>query len=321
MSTTHGPQSRVSAQDGLGPTTLTLSSGIHVTTFRPPSTFDPLTAENSELQKFGFPPRPAEGPHLARYQHVINRLKGKFNYVVPTLRVNTDRFHGPRQRTAAAGTETSTNWSGGVVYAPSGQSFGWIQGDWVIPDVDAPTENEWYYCANWIGIDGDGSGDVCQAGVECDVYRSGSAVTRNIYPWWEWFPLPEVQLTNFPVNPGDLVTALLCGSGATTATIYFTNRTTGVSTSLGFNAPQGTTLTGNSAEWVVEAPSVGGQQSAMADYGQVFFSVCEASATGGTINGGTGNNMNMTDSGGNVVSAGTLTTPTIIQCEYVGALP
>src|SRR5262252_590153 len=55
--------------------------------------------------------------------------------------------------------------------APSGTSFRWVQGDWVVPDVDAPTENQWYYSANWIGIDGDGSGDVCQMGVECEVFR------------------------------------------------------------------------------------------------------------------------------------------------------
>jgi len=329
MSVRHEPN-----QKGDIPTYLTLSDGLKVRTFQPPPAFDPLTADDEELRRFGFPPRPAEGPHLARYQHVINRLKGKFNYVVPTLRLNSDRFHGPRQRPsgtsgtahAVAGTETSTNWSGGVVFAPAGQSFTWVQGDWVIPDVDSPTQNQWYYAASWIGIDGDGSGDVCQAGVECEAYRSGTSIIRNIYPWWEWFPLSEVQITNFPINPGDMVTALLCagpGAGATSATIFFTNRTTGDSTSLGFSAPQGTALVGNCAEWIVEAPTVGGQQSAMADYGEVFFSVCQAflGGGGGTIDGGTGDNMNMVDSANNVVSGGTLVTPTIIQCEYVGTLP
>lgn len=64
-----------------------------------------------------------------------------------------------------------------------------------------------------------------------------------------------------------MVTALLCTSGAgpTDASAYFTNRTTGTTTSLSFTAPAGTSLTGNSAEWVVEAPTVGGQQSAMAE--------------------------------------------------------
>jgi hypothetical protein len=307
---------------------MTLPGGMKVTTYHPPRGFDPLTADNAGLQKAGFPPRPDDVHHRARYDHVLKRLKGKLNYIPPTLRRNAEVYHGPRKRRQEDATETSTNWSGGVVFAPAGQPFSWIEGDWVIPDVDAPTENQWYYCASWIGIDGDGSGDVCQIGIECEVYRSGNSITRNIYPWWEWFPEAEVAITNFSVSPGDMVTALLCtsGGGATDAAAYFTNRTTGAATSLSFTAPAGTSLTGNSAEWIVEAPTVGGQQSAMADYGEVFFSVCEgfAGTIGGggtTVNGGTGDNINMNDSAGNEVSAGNLITPNIIQCEYVGTLP
>lgn len=67
----------------------------------------------------------------------------------------------------------------------------------------------------------------------------------------------------------------------------------------------------------------------MADYGEVFFSVCEAFAgvpggglfQGTTVNGGTGDNINMNDGAGHEVSAGNLITPTVIQCEYVGTLP
>ena len=93
------------------------------------------------------------------------------------------------------------------------------------------------------------------------------------------------------------------------------------STRMTLTAPAGTKLVGNSAEWVVEAPTVGGSQSAIADYGEVFFSVCEAfTNTGTTVNGGTGNNINMT-AGGKVVSHGNLITPTIVQCLFTGALP
>jgi hypothetical protein len=125
-----------------------------------------------------------------------------------------------------------------------------------------------------------------------------------------------------------MITALLCtsGAGATSATGYFTNRTTGASTSFTFTAPSGTSLTGNCAEWIVEAPTVGGSQSAMADYGEVFFSVCEAVAYDAnnnptTVSGGSGDNINMNSGAGTEVSAGNLITPAIIQCDYVGALP
>jgi len=191
-----------------------------------------------------------------------------------------------------------------------------------VPNVDAPKQNQWYYCANWIGIDGDGSGDVCQAGVECEVFQSGTSISRHIYPWWEWYPAPEVQITNLAINPGDLVTMLICtdqAAGSTTATVFFTNRTSGASTSFGITAPANTKLVGNSAEWIVEAPTVGGAQSALADYGEVFFSVCEAvTNTGVTVNGGTGNNINLI-AGGSAVSDGLLITPTIVQCLSVAA--
>jgi hypothetical protein len=313
-----------------------LEGGATVRTFaHPPKGFDPFSASPAEVEKAGFPPLPTDAHHLERYKRVFGHLKNKLNYIEPTLRVNSDRFHGPRKQGtgvgtetskqgAEAGTETSSNWSGGVAYAPAGQSFKWIEGDWIVPDVDAPTQNQWYYCASWIGIDGDGSGDVFQAGVECEVYRSGSTIKRNIYPWWEWYPTPEIQITNFAVSPGDLITMILCsasGAGSTTGSVYITNRTTGLSTSAQLTAPSGTKLVGNSAEWIVEAPTVGGSQSAIADYGETFFSVCEAfTNTGTTVNGGTGNNINLT-AGGNVVSQGNLITPTIIQCWYSGALP
>jgi hypothetical protein len=304
-------------------TQITLEGGVKITTFKPPRGFDPLTASPADVVRHGFPERPEDRRHLARYRRVLGQLKDKFHYVEPTFRVNTDRHHGPRNRQTEAGTETSTNWSGGVVYAPAGATFRWVQGDWVVPNVDAPTPNQWYYCASWIGIDGDGSPDVCQAGVECEVYHSGTSIIRNIYPWWEWYPLPEVQITNLAISPGDMVTVLICTSGAnaTSASAFFSNRTSGASTSFNFSAPAGTKLVGNCAEWIVEAPTVGGAQSAIADYGEVFFSVCEGFLTNGTtVNGGTGNNINMT-AGSQTVSDGNLITPTVIQCLYAGAAP
>jgi hypothetical protein len=303
---------------------ITLEGGIEAITYAPPQGFDPLTASPADLAAHGFPPLPEDPHHLERYKRVFSQLKHKFNYIQPTFRVRTDRIHGPRHRQATAGTETSTNWSGSVVYAPAGQSFKWVEGDWVVPNVDAPTQNQWYYCASWIGIDGDGSPDVFQAGVETEVFQSGSSITRHVYPWWEWYPIAEVQITNFAISPGDMVTVLLCsqqGVGSTTGTVYITNRTSGASTHVTLTAPGTTKLVGNCAEWIVEAPTVGGAQSALADYGEVFFSSCEAVTAGNTtVNGGTGNNINMT-AAGKVVSDGNLITPTIVQCAYVGTLP
>jgi hypothetical protein len=306
-----------------------LEHGITVTTFeQPPSGFDPLTTNKALLEKHGFPLH-VDYPELKeRYERVMSQLKGKMTYIQPTFRVNAEKGHGPNKRVTtpvparrraleargsiAAGTETSANWSGGVVYAPGGQSFRWIMGDWVVPNGSAPTQGQWYYGASWIGIDGDGSGDVCQAGVECECFQLAWINAKSVYPWWEWYPLREVQITNFPVSPGDYVTMVLCtnqAAGSSTATVFFANRTSGASTSFPFNAPDRTSLMGNSAEWVVEAPTVGGAQSSIADYGEVFFNACEAVTNTGTIvKARTVNDINMT-AGGSVVSDGVLVGP------------
>jgi hypothetical protein len=304
---------------------INLENDVKITTFRPPSGFDPLTASARDLAQAGFPPRPTDAKLLARYQRFFNRTKGKFQYIEPTFRVDpTKTTHTNKGSKMGAGTETSDNWSGGVVYAPSGESFAWVQGDWVIPDVYPTAQDQWQYCANWIGLDGDGSGDVCQAGMICSAFQSGSSITRNIYPFHEWYPSSWVEITNLLVSPGDLVSMLICtqGAGSTTATIYFGNQSSGLSTSYQITAPSLTKLVGNSAEWIVETPIVNGVLSDMPDYGQVFFSTCEAYPTNGglTVNGGTGNNINLVQNN-TTLSTGTLVTPTIIECQYAGPAP
>jgi Peptidase A4 family len=301
---------------------INLENDIKITTFRPPSGFDPLTASARDLAQAGFPPRPTDPKLLARYQQFFNRTKNRFQYIEPTFRVDpTKTTHTNKRAEMGAGTETYDNWSGGVVYAPSGQSFKWVQGDWVVPDVYPTAQNQWQYCANWVGLDGDGSGDVCQAGMICAVFQSGSSITRSIYPWHEWYPSSWVEITNLPISPGDLVSMLVCsaeGAGSTTATIYFGNQTSGVSMSYQITAPSGTKLVGNSAEWIVETPIVNGALTDMPDYGQVFFTNCEGYLTNGSaVNGGTGNNINLVQNN-TTLSTGTLITPTIIECQYVG---
>jgi hypothetical protein len=287
-----------------------------ITKFKsPPAGFDPLAAADEERLRYGFPPQPSDPRHRARLERVLRRIQGK-EIIKPELELKPDRFHKPRQRGSVAGTEVDVNWSGGVVFAPAGDSFQWVQGEWVVPNVSAPTPGGSFYAASWVGIDGDGSGDVCQAGVECDV--SGGSV--NVYPWIEWYPYPEMAITNLSVSAGDAVTVLICagGAGSSSATVFFSDLTSGQSTSLALTAPAGTTLVGNCAEWIVEAPTVGGQQSSFADYGEVVFTNADgATVAGAVVDGGTGDNINAVDSNGNLVSEGILLAATAVQVEFV----
>jgi hypothetical protein len=301
---------------------------IEVETFRPPPhRFDARQASDSDLVRHGFPRRPVEDERaMERYDAVLRRLEGKLHYIVPTFTTRVDKRHRPLER-VEEGQETSSNWSGGVQYASAGNAFRWVEGNWTIPNVYPPTQNAWYYCSSWIGIDGDGSNDVCQAGIECEVFQSGSSIIRNIYPWFEWYPDFEHPITNFPVSAGDEITCVICtgGAGATSASIYFTNVSSGAATSLSMTAPPANQnwnghLEGNCAEWVVERPEVGGSLANLADYGSVVFFNAEAYDGSQTLNGGQGDDMDMYN-GSTIISDGVLDAPTLVQCLYKGPEP
>jgi hypothetical protein len=87
-----------------------LSNCITVTTYSPAHGFDPLTADVTDLVKAGFPARPEDQHHLARFNQVLASLKGKFSYVTPTFRLNPETFHGPLRapRSRAAPPRTRT---------------------------------------------------------------------------------------------------------------------------------------------------------------------------------------------------------------------
>jgi hypothetical protein len=302
--------------------------GISVVTRAPSPGFDPSTASSAQLVANGFPAMPDDPAHQAHYRAMLARLKGRYQYIEPQFKVHPEVGRGiPRLPSATGNPETSSVWSGGVVFAPVGKSFKWIQGYFVIPNSSAldNLDNIYTYIA-WVGIDGDNSSDVFQAGALNYVQNDGpNNPIRQLYAWWEWFPNVIVEISNFNINTGDLLAIILCSSqglGSTTGTVYMTNITTGHSTNVAMSAPGGTTLVGNSAEWIVEAPHLGGSPSTLADYGQCFFSQCYAvTADGQTINGGTGDSIAMDQGlGAGVVSQGILVSPTVVQCQYVGTL-
>jgi hypothetical protein len=103
-------------------------SGLQVETFEPPPRgLDPLKASNAELVKHGIPRRPTEDQRtMKEYEAVLRRLQRRFFYIEPTFTRREDKQHRPRMRIAEA-TEASTNWSGAVQYASSGNAFKWVR--------------------------------------------------------------------------------------------------------------------------------------------------------------------------------------------------
>ena len=282
---------------------------------RPPEGFNPLEAEDRELLVFGYPARPDKDRHPELHETWKRMVSRPLTIIEPQFALRTDKQHGIRNTIA---NDTSTNWSGAAAFAAKGDSATYVIGQWTVPDVVAPGLGS-YYCASWVGIDGDGSPDVLQAGTECDVVSFGFFTAKQTYVWWEWYPNYEVQIANFPVTSGDVMFCAICVHSNTEAGFYLTNLTTGASTSFTKTAPRGTHLVGNCAEWIVEAPTVNGGQSALARYGDVYFDECIAGTKNhALLHGGDGDLITMVDSSNKKISNPTRETDELIKIQYTG---
>ncbi|HET9184207.1 MAG TPA: G1 family glutamic endopeptidase, partial [Candidatus Angelobacter sp.] len=254
------------AESEPSPRIISLPSGASIRVFpAPPSGFNPLEADEKTLQLHGLPARPAHPEQLQKWEQTMSR---QMRFIQPTFKRMERNRHVPRHRRVTDALEISDNWSGAAVFAPSGSSFESVAGQWTVPQPQPSSPDGTSYSSFWIGIDGDKSGDVFQAGVECEASTSG----RNIYAWWEWFPEQEIQISNFPVSAGHILHCVLNVISNTSGSVLLQNLSNGVATTFTITAPSGTALTGNSAEWVGERPEVNNQLTHLADFGEVHFS-------------------------------------------------
>ncbi|MBN4900037.1 hypothetical protein IDG68_14295, partial [Staphylococcus sp. EG-SA-21] len=132
---------------------------------------------------------------------------------------------GPGDRVSnAVVTATSTNWSGSAIYSAAHP----FRAEAIIGEFVVPTARQrfgacsggWDYSAQWAGIDGLGSNDVLQAGVEADAYCSGSTTASYYSAWIEWYPYNEVRVSSPAVHPGDLIYVQIWNTTPTTGIAY-----------------------------------------------------------------------------------------------------
>ena len=159
----------------------------------------------------------------------------------------------------------SSNWSG---YAVTGSGFNSITGSWVVQTVALSKKAT--YSSQWIGIDGFNDSNLIQTGTESD---SANGSTRYD-AWWEILPAAETVIPSLTVKPGDHMSASVTHGSGSSWTIVISDTSTGQSytTVQAYTGPQ------TSAEWIEEAPSVGGRIATLANYGLTTFDP-------GTLNG------------------------------------
>ena len=232
-----------------------------------------------------------------------------------------------------ASNGTSYNWSGYALVnsqtSRTAASFYYLIADYVVPVAEQAygvCTGGWDYSSSWIGIDGYGSSDVLQAGTESDAYCSGATTSTYYAAWYEWYPNYEIRIGGFPVAAGDDMFVEVWSTSATVGHAYMVNYQTNQVVNLTFNAPSGTTLKGNSAEWVVERPGVGGSLSNLTNYIQDFFEDAYAydfsyhsSSPSYPYTGNTSVPVTMLDNSGNPISYPTLIGPAAILFNDEGS--
>jgi hypothetical protein len=157
----------------------------------------------------------------------------------------------------------SANWSG---YAVTGSGITSVSGSWAVPAVSASPAPA--YSATWMGIDGFSTLDrsLIQVGTEQDA--------PGIYDAW-WSTTYYEQPIAEPVGPGDAMSAAIRQASVSTWLVSVADTTRGwrFSQLVSYSGP------GQSAEWIVEAPTVNGQAATLADYSTVSFDLAK-------VNGG-----------------------------------
>jgi hypothetical protein len=188
------------------------------------------------------------------------------------------------QRTIA-NFETASNWSGYELRGPA-SSYVAVVGQWNVPSVSYET-NTHTYSAYWIGLDGDGTSDLVQAGTEQEItdiyigiFGGVNFTFTNYYAWTEFLPQQPTEqvISNFAVSPGDEIICSVSIGGSffipelsgPDAIFNIENVTKGISTSI--VTPKGSTSVGGSeAEWIMERPTVNGSLPDLANYGYTFM--------------------------------------------------
>ena len=230
--------------------------------------------------------------------------------------------HGLRHATAVQ----SSNWAG---YADTNDTFNAVSSSWTEPTVNCANSNGGLNgilglsslngllggpgaaSAFWVGLDGYNSTSVEQLGTDSDC-TSGSP---DYYAWYEMYPNPSVQLpSQYPVQPGDHMTALVSANAAGTSfTLMIKDATAGWT----FSTTQtGSGFARSSAEVIAEAPSsctvLFCSEVPLADFGQIDYtgsSVSNAAGTKGSLASFNANEITMSNNGT------TLATPSSLSSD------
>ena len=216
----------------------------------------------------GYPPRPHDTESPEAYIKWLGRVSRPITILPPHSVSRSDISHSPRN--VIAGPYTSTNWSGFVAQGPAG-SYSMVAGDWSVPPVSADTKGVpptyWgpsCYSSVWVGLDGNTTNDLVQAGTEQDAFFIPlSGTVTSYYAWTEVYPNQPMQEL-FYVTSGDPISVTVyigdskgnVDPSGNYAWFNILDATAGLGLNTFTKLGKDFGFSGSSAEWIVERPYI-----------------------------------------------------------------
>lgn len=223
----------------------------------PPEGFNPVTASQQDLTIYGFPERPTDPAALRAWTNAMQHVK----YYVPPQQKPSNSYRG------LAGTSYSSNWAGYVDLASNNKNNGnsikyySVSGSWIQPSFN--TSGNSADPAFWVGMDGQTSSDVVQAGADSGATNDGGP-TQYVF-WIENYPNPLIWELTPVVHANDqLYVSVTYYSTSASSSVLLNNQTTGQYTTVTLPTPF---YTGDSAEYIYEAVN-----NIYYDWGSTYFS-------------------------------------------------
>lgn len=187
--------------------------------------------------------------------------------------------HAGQPLPTQGGTVESLNWSGYAVTPSSPVTS--VSSTFTVPTAGLVPPG---FAATWTGIGGYGSSDLIQAGVAENSLPGNAVFGPQYYPWVEMLPASESPISgctgdaNCTVRPGDQVSVTITNTTGSTWSISLSDAGHW-SWSQSFQYASSR----NSAEWILEAPSIVAQTT-LANTGTTHFGPTSTYTAGGATN-------------------------------------
>lgn len=257
-----------------------------------PPGFNPLSATNDELLKYGLPPPPSKEHSPEQYR----QWKEAFAQLpcrAPSVSFEAvSRGSAPPQQTLGqphddeGSPQQDGNWCGAINRdLPAGYQFKTVSASLVAPrpyppssvtTTDSGSDSSTSSAEVWIGIDGYGIGTDTPFGKIYELLRAGmtqrcvtssnGSVQSTTTAWIAWltqYPY-RIEASGFFINPGDVVTVMIGDHSNSTfslstarvpssrTTVFFYNRSTGSYFGVRVPSPGLASLAQSSVKWIVE---------------------------------------------------------------------